>query len=78
MFDDRMQSFPRWVERAYKLDRENNDQQRMDTEGGTIPSFSEPGRELQQDYPVVACIDELLRRCYFPDFPVNRRKDDWE
>ena len=38
----------------------------MDTEGGTIPSVSEPGRELQQDYPLVADIDELLQRCHVP------------
>ena len=36
----------------------------MDTEGETIPSVSETGRELQQEYPSVAYTDELLQRCH--------------
>lgn len=47
-------------EKAYKLDRAN---QQMDTDDGTLPSEVGVGRE---EYPSVAYVDELLRRCHVP------------
>ena len=46
-------------ERAYRLDRENMEQS-MDTENNVV------GQEMMQEYPSVAYIDELLRRCHVP------------
>ncbi|KAL7541611.1 hypothetical protein ACHAXR_013352 [Thalassiosira sp. AJA248-18] len=52
-------------ERAYKLDREN-DEKGMDIDDGTIQQHAgETGRE-QQEYPSVTYLDELLRRCHVP------------
>ena len=44
------------------MDRENLVQERMDTEDGTVPGAGGTERE----YPSLAYIDELLRRCHVP------------
>jgi len=46
-------------DKAYKLDRENGEQQ-MDTTDG------ERQQQQMQEYPSVAYLDELLRRCHVP------------